>query len=317
MDDFDPERPDLCKHHRFSPAGMGPGVEPAEFIEAYVSDYDVPCGVCRYHRLHRNGGWVRCSDGSIVLCGADCCQDIPGGDIARRIRAGVERIKRTRARERVIAPLVDGLPEVLDRLEHWIPEEVRLEAIISRLVFATSSYDDDFHLDHQVTDGGTIDRVRIEPFMDRGRRQENRVLLGRTHGAAVLTMPDRSFVKAGKKLTMIREKTEAPKLDERTLALVSMVRSDTVSCLIDGVRRFELAKKFFEKENIQELARWFLAEVPSVRLGWSEDRRAISISNKAGRFGEVSDEIDIPDFAEMPTVEMLVDPLRRRLAETG
>lgn len=314
MNDFDPERPDLCKHPRFTASGMATGVEPSEFIGAYVADYDVPCGVCRYHRLHRNGGWVRCSDGSIVLCGADCCQDIPGGDIARKIRAGVERIKRTRARERVIAPLTDGLPEVLERLEYWIPEEVRLESVISRLIFATSSYDDDFQINQHVTSTGTIDRVRIEPFMDRGRRQVNRVLLGRTHGAAVLTMADRSFVKAGKKLTMIRERTEAPKMDERTLALVSIVRSDTVFCLIDGVRRFELAKRFFERENIEELARWFSVEMPAVRIGWAGDRRAISITNKAGRFGEVSDEIGVPDFSEMPTVEMLVDPLRRKQA---
>ncbi len=313
MDDFDPERPNLCKHPRFTADGMPAGSEPAEFIEAYVSDFDVPCGVCRYRRLHRNGGWVRCSDGSIVLCGADCCEDIPGGDIAKKIRAGVEQIKRTRARERIVAPLIDGVPEVLDRLEYWIPEEVRLEALISRLIFATRSYDDDFRLNQEVTDAGTIDRVRIEPFMDRGRRQENRLLLGRTNGAAVLTMADRSFVKASKKLTMIQEKTAAPKLDERTLVLVSMVRSDTVFCLIDGVRRFELAKKFFERENIEELSRWFLAEIPDIRLTWVGGR-SISIHNKDGRFGEVSDEIAIPDFAELPTVEMLVDPLRRRKA---
>jgi hypothetical protein len=293
---------------------MAPDTEPVEFIEAYVSNYDVRCGVCRFRRLHRNGGWVRCADGRIVLCGVDCCQDIPGGEIARKIRAGVERIKRTKARARVIAPFVDGVPEVLDQLDYWIPEEIALESIISRLIFSTSSFDFGFRLDREVSEAGTIDRVRIEPFIDRGRRQERRVLLGRTNAATVLAMADRSLAKAGKKLSMIAEKAAAPKHDERTLALINSARSGAISCLLSGVRRFELAKKFFERENIEELAKWFSTEIPDIRLQWSSDRPTILVSNKASHFGQINDEIPIPRFSELPTVRMLVDPLRRREA---
>jgi hypothetical protein len=83
---------------------------------------------------------------------------------------------------------------------------------------------------------------------------------------------------------------------------------------LSGVRRFELAKKFFERENIEELAKWFSTEIPDIRLQWSSDRPTILVSNKASHFGQINDEIPIPRFSELPTVRMLVDPLRRREA---
>lgn len=234
--------------------------------------------------------------------------------MARRdeTHASVERMKD----EHLRGPLIAGVASVVEELRPWLRLERELDDSITRMRVTFAR----FGILSRISDAGALDRVSVRILEKSFQRQDGTVgsrkvedkrILGRTHGVAVLRMPKNKLLSAAGRLSCITRAAEKSAITDAEAEQLARFRSEAIEDMESGVRRFELAKAFFTPKNVEEFERWLQAEdptAPGVMFDGADSGRGLLVEEGTGGLPVA---ILVPNLDEIPTRETLIEPLLR------